>query len=371
MGDDLRGKRILLVSPEPWGHIAVSKHHYARALAEQGNEVFFLGPPERGYEIQATWSDRLWVLKYPGFPKGMRFFPRSYQRKRTRKEFERLEKLAGTDFDILWSFDNSVFFEMSAIPSSVLKILHVVDLDQDFQLERAVHTADICFCTTPFIRSRIEALGKNAAIVGHGYFQPPAPSSPAELPGSAPLKALFSGNLRRTYLDWDLLYEVASDHSRVDLLLMGPNAESIDLEDNPTEGSKRRLFDFPNVHFLAPVPAEELPAYLMGADILLAPYREGFQDQMANPHKIMEYMGSGRPILATYMACYSEYAAPLICMVRRNEEFSKFFADMVEHMEAYEEDRWIRERKAIAEASSYDKRIREIEGLLADIEARS
>ena len=38
-------KRILIISPEPWDHIPVSKHHYARKLAKLGNRVYFLNPP--------------------------------------------------------------------------------------------------------------------------------------------------------------------------------------------------------------------------------------------------------------------------------------------------------------------------------------
>ncbi|MFB6257753.1 MAG: hypothetical protein ABEH38_03590, partial [Flavobacteriales bacterium] len=232
MGYLLKGKRILLISPEPWDHIAVSKHHYAQKLAERDNEVFFLGPPEEGYDIQPSEHSQLWILGYPGFPKGMRFFPRRYQGQRILKEVERLEKLAGDSFDIIWSFDDSVFFEMSALPDQLLKILHIVDLDQDFQLKRAAHTTDIRVCTTPYIRDRIKALGKDAQIVGHGHSRTSSPSYQKELPGKNPVKALFAGNLRRTYLDWGLLYEAASALPKVDFVLLGPNGEVVDPRDN-------------------------------------------------------------------------------------------------------------------------------------------
>ena len=37
----LKDKSILIVSPEPWAHLFVSKHHYAVHLAQRGNKVFF------------------------------------------------------------------------------------------------------------------------------------------------------------------------------------------------------------------------------------------------------------------------------------------------------------------------------------------
>ena len=41
----LRNKTILIISPQPWDHIAISKHHYANELAARNNTVYFLEPP--------------------------------------------------------------------------------------------------------------------------------------------------------------------------------------------------------------------------------------------------------------------------------------------------------------------------------------
>ena len=35
-------KKILIISPEPWGVNHISKHHYALALIKKGNTVYFL-----------------------------------------------------------------------------------------------------------------------------------------------------------------------------------------------------------------------------------------------------------------------------------------------------------------------------------------
>ena len=42
----LTDKAILLISPQPWNHVRISKHHYAEALAGHNN-VLFLEPPRR------------------------------------------------------------------------------------------------------------------------------------------------------------------------------------------------------------------------------------------------------------------------------------------------------------------------------------
>jgi len=41
----LRNKKVLVLSPQSWGKMRISKHHYALKLAALGNEVCFVNPP--------------------------------------------------------------------------------------------------------------------------------------------------------------------------------------------------------------------------------------------------------------------------------------------------------------------------------------
>ena len=43
----LKGKTILILSPQSWGKMFVSKHHYAIGLAKKGAVVYFLNPPDQ------------------------------------------------------------------------------------------------------------------------------------------------------------------------------------------------------------------------------------------------------------------------------------------------------------------------------------
>src|SRR5579862_3671957 len=51
----LAGKTILVISPQAWGDMLISKHHYALELARRGNQVYFLNPPDNDH----------WNLKGP------------------------------------------------------------------------------------------------------------------------------------------------------------------------------------------------------------------------------------------------------------------------------------------------------------------
>ena len=44
----LTNKTILVISPQAWGQMYLSKHHYALTLAQLGNTVYFLNPPKQG-----------------------------------------------------------------------------------------------------------------------------------------------------------------------------------------------------------------------------------------------------------------------------------------------------------------------------------
>src|SRR5204862_6214290 len=44
-------KTILIISPQAWGGMFLSKHHYAMELAKRGNRVYFLNPPSTDIKL--------------------------------------------------------------------------------------------------------------------------------------------------------------------------------------------------------------------------------------------------------------------------------------------------------------------------------
>src|SRR5690606_33118966 len=195
-----------LISPEPWSEMSVSKHHYAIHLAGRNNKVFFLNPPTRDSNISNTAYDNVWKINYRGFPKGIRFYPECLRKFLISKVYDRILSLCQVRFDIVWSFDNSVFFDFSALPDNVLKISHIVDLNQNFRLANAASTADICFCTTDFIKVRLHKYNKRVHKINHGLTT--RSIYPKDLPGENKIKALYVGNVSSFYFDWKLFYEI-------------------------------------------------------------------------------------------------------------------------------------------------------------------
>jgi glycosyltransferase involved in cell wall biosynthesis len=357
---------ILLVSPEPWTHLFVSKHHYAVHLAARGNRVFFLNPPSQSTQIIATSYPNLSVVDYRGFWSGLRLLPAPLRKWHTRRVFNQLEQQCGVSFDIIWSFDNSLFFQMDALPAHVLKISHIVDLNMDFQMKLATTTASICFCTTQLIADKMRRFRSSGIHqINHGLHVSSSPAAPKALPGIHSAKAVYAGNLAMAFLDWQILEEVTRQHPRVDFIFFGSNATLLDVQKYPHHKYKAALAHMPNVHFAGVLSSDELAATLPLADMLLVSYQEAHHPDQANPHKVLEYLHTGKPIVATYTA---EYAGKdLLYMAKRNADWPGLFAKIVQDLPAHSTPELSAKRRAFALENTYDKQIDRIEKLLLDL----
>lgn len=98
-------------------------------------------------------------------------------------------------------------------------------------------------------------------------------------------------------VDWRLLTRVAEEFPGASVVLIGkePGGRSGDWFDEA-----RRCLAMPNVHAVGFRPQESLGAYVRGFDACLIPYRADHPfNRACCPTKIMDFMGSGRPIIAT------------------------------------------------------------------------
>lgn len=360
----LSGLNILMISPENWNHIHVSKHHYARVLAERGNRVFFLGPPAGAFGRRKTEVMNLQILDYPGFVRGLRFYPAFLRRKQTRKVYETLEATAGVTFDVIWSFDNSVFYDLDALPDKTLKISHIVDLNMDHQTARAATTADLCLCTTALIRERLQVYNARSYALMHGVQTWPANAHECakHLPGSQRLKAVYVGNLAMKYLDWEVLRKAAETHREIDFVLYGPNADDLNIGRNRTHADKAAMLKLQNCFFPGRIAPSEIPYVLAGADLLLLAYQKAHLRDQANPHKVMEYLQSGKPIAANYTAEFSDLN--LFVMSGEDHDWNGMFTRLLGQLEAERAPEKVQARQGFAQQHTYLRQIERIEALL-------
>ena len=324
---EFKNKTILLISPESWGRSFVSKHHYAETLVELENEVFFLNVPGQKFNLRKIESG-VNIVDYKPLFRGVGRMPAFLSAFLTLIEFKTLEKRSGVRFDVVWNFDSSRLFNLKWFPKGVFKICHLVDLNQNIQRPLLASTSDLCLGTNNYIVTELKKFNPKAYKIGHAYREPKEEvRCDMVLPGKNREKALYVGNLSMKYIDWDILLTSAETHRHIDFVFVGPDGRSnLSQTINKEEQSKIELRNLPNVYFCDPVKAREIPDLLKKADYLLIAYQEKYHKDQAAPHKMLEYLASGKTIVATYTEEFDdEKWKPQLRMSKKNNQFMEFF----------------------------------------------
>ena len=354
---------ILLISPERWDAHTVSKHHYARTLASQGHRVFFLDPPEHARRLTLEP-----IAEHPGIVRvrasrvapGLRRMPVSLRRWLEHSWLRRLERVAGCNIQVVWLFENSRFFDLR-FAGSRLKIYHQVDLNQNFFPHIAAQTADICFCTSELIRQRLLPYEDRTYCLQHGaaLF-----NNPIELSGAEQQRfkhwlvhAMYVGNLEMAYIDWHLLALIVRKHPQVLFHFVGGYSQKGCLY--------RHLKNQANVFWWGKVNSALIPSLLERADVLMVCYQENHHQDQSNPHKLMEYLASGRTVVATYTDEYRQHR-DLLAMSEpgSNAGYPELFAQALSQLSTLNSPERMQARQAFAADHTYLRQLERIEALL-------
>jgi hypothetical protein len=337
----------------------VSKHHYAKHLGARGNRVYFLNPPRNITSITETDEAQVWVLDYSGFLTGMRYFPKILRNWLTLKKWEKLQKLVSVKFDIIWSFDNSVFYDLESLPQSVLKISHIVDLNQSFQTKRAATSADICFYNSQFIGRKIRQFNDFSFFINHGYSDVQIAEKTHQVPESSGIKVGYAGNLDIKYLDWELIRTCVKSYPLIQFYFAGYCK---------TKETLKWLENTSNVSYLGILRQPLLKSFYYQMDILMITYQADlYREQLANPHKFLEYLGTGKPIVATYTAEYHDKSG-LCYMSIKNDQWLDIFDFVQSQLGECNHQNLIQMRKSVAFENTYKKQLDRIENLLNNIQ---
>lgn len=354
---------FLVISPEPWTAHAVSKHHYARALASRGHEVIFLNPPCSSGELSISppVETGVRVVDSPSVARGLRFLPAPVRRLLEARWLDQLEARVGLRVDAVWLFENSRFYDMG-FAGERLKIYHQVDLNQNFHPHEAANSADLCLCTTDVIRN---ALLKTRASVHKIHHGTPVVGTPLQLTDAQLARfhpegpnAAYVGNLAMEYIDVELLLHTIKAYPLVRFHLVGGFSENSPL--------RRGSHGLPNVVWWGQQPSRLIPSILAEVDVVMCTYDVAtYRDQLASPHKFMEYFASGNTIVSTYTDEYKD-KRDLLSMVDAREDYVALFGAVIAQLALYNSPARREARKAFAAMHSYDAQLERIIELAAD-----
>ena len=263
--------------------------------------MLFLDPPEPGRKLFALEQipEPLGIerVRAPRVAPGLRRMPGGLRRWLEHRWLRRLERLAGCQIEVIWLFENSRFFDLR-FAQSRLKIYHQVDLNQSFYPHIAAQTADICFCTSELIRQQLASHSVKTYFVQHGM------SSAASAPLSEDQQKLLQGGSLRLQrksvflISTGMCLSGSWCHPAVQFLIGAFDCKS---------DYYRRLRQVDNVTWWGKVDSAVIPVILQQMDILLLCYLQSCLEQVSNPHKLMEYLASGRIVVATYTKEYDQH----------------------------------------------------------------
>lgn len=325
--------------------------------------MIFLEPYESGKPSERIEEGiRIWNGIQP--TPGLRFMPRWLKETFMRKNALNLEERLGQPFDVIWSFDNSRYFNLLMFTAEPMRIHHIMDDNMEFQLESACTTADVCLGVTHSIVERMSRFNSNAHFIQHG-FRPQLDRSLASLPEGKEIRCFYAGNLAIGYLNWNWIKRVVGDFRNVQFIFAGnhwADEAKPQFRTSVQEGISW-LQAQENVALMGPVPSSHIEGLCSEADILLLVYdHHRFGGQVHNSHKIMEYLGSGKVVVGNLTEAYRDLS--LLEMADSEKAFATTFAKVVDHLDDYNSDEAQQRRKSYAWDHTYGKQLERIESLL-------
>ena len=346
----LKDKTILIISPEKWDSISLSKHHYALELSKN-NQVFFLNPPSK------SWNNKqeaeLHIVDYVNYFRAsnrLPFFLRKYLQILQAKSILRFLSLS--KIDVVWSFDPYRFQYLPAFLAEA-NIYHEVDEHRLQHSRETASSADLVLYVSKLYEKHFEGISTPKYHVNHGLSKHFLDIRDKKNLGDDKIKVAIVGNLGHKDFDAVVFFEICEKHPNVDFYFIGPTKTDIPSQKDQLD----KLKSLANVFFLGRIYSQEISSYLMSFDILMCCYRHFF-----NPHKILEYLSSGKVIISSFLPDYEGNA--LLVMEKTKEGFIRKFDEVLSDIGKYNSPKLQQERRAFALEYSYQKHIERISTLL-------
>lgn len=355
-----------MISPEPWGKIFLSKHHYASFLSEN-HQVVFLNPSAGFTKIPfGNMQIRLEEIK-PGLTQvsylnclpRLNNLPKIIRNWVYKIQVRRIKKMLNLNFDLVWSFDPRRYTDQR-IWGARKALFHSVDLHAQADEVSMIQTSDVVVGVTERICDDLKKLGANAYLVTHGSHVDSDNHDKIDLPGSQKIKAVYSGNFH-IQLHYELLIQLAKENSTCDFILIGPT-ESSNIGAGPTNPKELAILrSLNNVFFMGVVEGSMLHLYHNAADVCVVFYKKELK--VHGTHKMLSYFASGKVVLSTPIEAYAGLPEELI-LFAEEEDYPNKFKEILDNLPLYNDSRKTGIRRNFAASHHYRLKIAEILGKL-------
>lgn len=369
---EFKNKNIIIISPQKWGKMHISKHHYAIELSKRDNTVFFFNPPLRKTipQIKITKiSDKLFIVTYSFFfPYNVRFHFRTLFDKLQAINIKLILKKIKRKIDVVWCFDTNLFSDLGIFKSDI-KIYHPVDNIAGNNQKQILNTSDFVFSVSNVIIDDLHKMcpPKKVYFINHGlsnYFINRNKFQQQTLIKKQKI-VYFVGNVLISSLDRKIAKKIITDNNNVSFVFIGAyNPSNISgLSDSNSIDFISFLKGQKNVILKGVLHPNKLSKELQKADVFLVlinPQKD--INKGSNSHKIIEYLSTGKVIVANHISTY-ENKNDLIEMVDEvhNGNLPALFKKVINNLEYYNSPELQKRRIEFALDNTYEKQIQRIE----------
>jgi hypothetical protein len=357
-------KSILIISPQPWDFIQVSKHHYARAAADCGHQVYFLEPPDEsvgGVILTPTDHAGITLVRYSEPIYGwVRFHARSLYNWLEKFLVAKIKETIGAELDLVWSFEPNRFNRLRAFGGRKV-VYHPVDsLGESFQLLPA-QQADQVYTVSKTILAPFLGKATPAALMPHGVARPFAALAERATDWVRPAGALrvgFAGNLFRPIVARSVILSLMKNHPEVEFHFWS-NFDVPANADEQTVAFFRDLKGLPNCRLRGVQSTSGLAAGFTEVDIFLLayqPYSAEKEFDFSNSHKILEYLATGRVTLSSPLSEYEDREPNFIVFAQGNTQkaFEIQFSCILDNLDYFNGAELAKLRRDCALQNSYE-----------------
>ncbi len=371
---------ILIISPQPWNHIPVSKHNYAMALARRGHRVVFLNPPQDSLlgdsaceVVPGHPGVRVLSYRRPWFYR-LRFHVPRIHDWLLRRHVTGLLRRYHCAPDLVWCFDFNLLGDLSRLGAD-RSIFHPVDPLSDRRHLQPARTADLVLTVSSRIAGQLAASGREVHVVNHGL------AAPFEQLGRETLSGLnsssmaergglcrsrhrvgYAGNLGRRPVNRAVLRQIVAENPQVDFHFWGP------AEANSGAASEfiAYLIKQSNVTLHGAVSQHQLAEGFRTMDAFLLSYAaDPTESDRSNSHKILEYLSTGKVVVSSRIQAYEDQAGLLMMSASETDaDLPEIFAETIARLDEKNSVELQKARIEVALENSYDRQIDRIFALL-------
>jgi len=366
MAYPLAGRKILIISPQQWGDMMVSKHHYAVELAGRGNQVCFLNPaapelPRRLMVERHPQLENLSIVSHrPYFNRDLRFHLRPLYDLLMRIDTRLLRRSLRRSFDVVWCFDPNSYSSLADFGASRI-IYQLVDQFTEPAAHGPAREADLIISVAKEILDRFDAVPRPKLLVNHGVATSFVDRAKARLAArdfkpkaGERVRVGYAGNLLLPRLDVATLGQIIVESPDVDFHIWGNH--------DPPSSFVAELRRRPNVTLYGPVSADKLAAEIQSMDAFLVCY-EWWKDLNggANTHKVLEYLSTGKVVVASRISSYLDSSLIQMSTREGNTDLVEIFRTTITRLDGLNRAELQEKRISLALENSYARHIDAIE----------